>query len=298
MDPKSEPPGDSLIESETSLQAESSTLVGLGPRSLTPSLDLLMILAPVDGAAAAVAPFLQAVETQVEPPFGVMLVYDPNDSATLAVATEFARTRPWLDLVPNTDGPGTANALRCGFRAIGQGPAAVMSIDGSDNPDTLSRMRRLYAEGHTIVSASRDMRGGRRRGSGRLSRAISRIANRLVKKYGHLPLEDATSNFRIYDAALVNKLFIDSNLAADIPVELAAKAIARGIKVLEVPTIWTDKGNHASPLASLTGVRRWLGWCRRTRRRADKIAVTPPSAATTSATDSQSAGSPSPKSGE
>jgi dolichol-phosphate mannosyltransferase len=253
---------------ETKLQAEGSTLHGLGPRSLTPSLELVMLLVPVGEKSTAVAPFLHAIENQVEPPFGVMLVYEPGDDAALAVATEFARTRPWLDLVPNSCEPGAAGALRTGFRAIGQGPVIVMSIEGADNSNDIGRMRRLHAEGHPLIIASRDMRGGRRRGTSRLSRWVGRRVNRLLCRAGDLPLHDPTSSFRLYDAALVNELGIESRRGVDVSLELVLKAVARGIEVIEVATTSSLSEGRELAWGLFTRGPRWMRWCRQARRRA------------------------------
>ena len=268
MDPH-EPTDDSLTRAttETKLQTDGSTLQGLGPRSLAPSLELVMLLVPVSGRATAIPRFLHLIEAQVEPPFGVMLVYEPDDDAGLAIATEFARTRPWLDLVANSDEPGIAGALRTGFRAIGQGPVVVMAIDGSDNPDDIRRVRRLYAEGHPLIIASRDVRGGRRRGTARLSRWLGRTVNRLLCRLGDLPVHDPTSGFRLYDAALVNQLGIDSRHEIDVPVELTLKALARGVEVIEIATTSTGGNGGALVRGLITRGPRWLRWCRQARRR-------------------------------
>src|SRR5690606_8331713 len=267
MDPY-EHTDDSLAQSaiETKLQAEGSTLHGLGPRSLTPSLELVMLLVPVTGEASAIASFVRTIETHVEPPFGIMLVYERADDAALAVASEFARTRPWLDLVPNASEPGVAGALRTGFRAIGHGPVIVMSIDGSDNSGDIGRMRRLHAEGHPLVIASRDMRGGKRRGTSRLSRWLGQRINGLLRRIGDLPLHDPTSSFRLYDAALVNELGIDSRRGIDVPLELALKALARGVEIIEIATTSTTSDGRALAWGLISRAPRWLRLCRQARR--------------------------------
>lgn len=258
--------GDFVLESETNLQVDGSTLAGLGPRSLASTLDLLLIIVPVSDDPAAFAPFIASVEARVEPPFSVLIVYDRENDSTLPVATEFSKARPWLDLIPNTAGPGETNALRAGFQAAGHGPAVVMSIDGSDDPRELSRMRRLYAEGHPIVAGSRDLRGGRRRGGTRLSRACGRFTNRLVRRIGRLSLTDATHSFRLYDASLVNELGIDTDWKEDVPLELAMKAAARDLPIIEIPTTWTDAAPVRQRMARLLRLPALLRLCRALRR--------------------------------
>lgn len=286
MDPNQDPSGEYVIESETNLQAETSTLAGLGPRSLTPSLDLVILLVPVCGDAGSIASFIHAIEAQVEPPFGVMLVYNPGDEATIAVATEFARTRPWLDLIPNAAGQGHVNALRSGFDAIGHGPVVVMNIDGSDDLNDLGRMRRLYAEGHPIVAASRDMHGGHRRAGSRFANSLGRIANRLIRRFGQIPLDDATNSYRLYDASLANELGIETQHDADVAVELAAKATAQGLPIIEIPTTQTESKDRTNPLSAINRFVRRLRYCRRIAKAPSVHLPVSPSARLRSLSDS------------
>ena len=138
-------------------------------------------------------------------------------------------------------------------------------------------MRRLYAEGHRIVACSRDMRGGRRRGSSRFSCALGRLANRLVRRIGGLGLTDPTHSFRLYDVALIDELGIDSKRAIHIPVELAAKALARDRSVIEIPTTWTDKSSWREQLELLISVPGLLRLCRSVNREARSAPRVPPS---------------------
>ena len=275
-----EHPDEFLLESETNLPVDSSTLAGLGPRSLTPALDLLLIISTMPQNEDLLTSFIQSVESAVEPPFSVLLVYDREDGAALPVATEMAKTRPWLDLVPDAASAGHSMGLQAGFQAAGHGPAAVLSIDGSDDPRDLVRMRRLFAEGHRIVAASRDMRGGSRRGGTRFSRACGRLANRLVQRRLHLPLTDPTHAFRLYDAGLVNDLGIESRHLQDVPVELAVKALLHDVPIIEFPTIWTDHGSLRERTSRLLQLPGLLHRCRRFLNSADSHSeVSSPSSA-------------------
>src|SRR5262249_40111702 len=68
------------------------------------------------------------------------------------------------------------------------------------------------------------------------------------------PTGDATNNFRLYDAALVNELGIESAGGFEVALELTAKAFRRGERIAEVPTTWRDRVAGESRFK----FRKWL----------------------------------------
>lgn len=275
MDSGTNPFGNHLIESDTQV-IEGSTIL---PEALPPTAprdpQSMTIIVPVFNEHENFPKLLKAIETHVEAPYTVLVVYDFDRDTTIPVVRQLAKSRPWLKLIKNTLGRGPANALRAGFRAVKSGPVLVVMADLSDDLRDVVEMRRLYAEGHRIVCASRYARGGRQLGGPLLKRTLSRLAGLSLRYLARFPIHDATNNFRLYDAALVNELGIDSTHGFEVALELTAKAFARGATIAEVPTTWTDRTAGKSRFR----MSRWLpkyvhwylyafrhGWSRRRHR--------------------------------
>ena len=201
----------------------------------------LNIVAPVYNEADNITRFVEAIETSIAHPFVLWIVYDFEEDSTLPPARELAKTRPWLKLHRNDIGRGVANALRAGFNAVADGPVLVTMADLSDDLSIVPRMLELYARGFRVVCPSRYMRGGRQIGGPLFKRVLSQAAGLSLHFVAGLPTHDATNNFRLYDAALVHELGIESQAGFEVALELTAKAFARGVPIAEVPSTWRDR---------------------------------------------------------
>ncbi len=215
---------------------------------------LLSLIVPVYNEHENFPRFVEQVERGLSMPFQMFVVYDFDEDSTLPVARQLAETRPWLKLVRNDFGRGPANAVRAGFHAVQTGPALVMMADLSDDLADVPKMLQLYAQGYQVICGSRYMRGGRQRGGPWLKRTLSRLAGVSLHWLVGFPTHDATNNFRLYDAALVNELGIESQRGFEIALELTAKAFANGAPIAEIPTAWTDRTAGASNFH----LRKWL----------------------------------------
>jgi hypothetical protein len=176
------------------------------------------------------------------------------------VARALAVDRPWLRLVKNRFGRGVVAAIRTGFREVGRGPALVVMADLSDDLSIVPRLLELYDLGHRVVCPSRYMRGGRQRGGPWLKQILSRSAGMSLRLLVRFPTHDATNNFRLYDAALVNELEIDSTGGFELALELTAKAFRRGEKIGEVPTTWRDRTAGCSRFRLMKWLPKYLYW--------------------------------------
>jgi dolichol-phosphate mannosyltransferase len=169
------------------------------------------------------------------------VVYDFDADTTVPVARELAATRPWLRLVKNTLGRGVVWALRAGFAAVPDGPVLVVMADLSDDLCIVPKLLARYRQGYRIVCPSRYVLGGQQLGGPWLKRTMSRMAGLLLRCLVGFPTHDATNNFRLYDAALVRRLGIDSSGGFEVALELTAKAFRLGVPICEVPTTWRDR---------------------------------------------------------
>src|SRR4051794_16129147 len=203
------------------------------------SAETLSLIVPVYNEADNFPRLVREVERHVPRPFVLYTVYDFDADTTLPVARELAVSRPWLRLVRN-EGKGVVGALRTGFRVAASGPALVVMADLSDDLSGVRRMLELYRAGAKVVCPSRYCPRGRQVGGPWLKKALSRLAGVSLSLAVRFPTRDATNNFRLYDAALVNELGIESSGGFELALELTAKAFRRGARIAEVPTTWRD----------------------------------------------------------
>jgi dolichol-phosphate mannosyltransferase len=223
----------------------------------SPSLSLIV---PVYNEAANFPNLIAEVERHIPTPFTLYVVYDFDADTTVPVAQALAADRPWLRLVKNDLGRGVVYAIKKGFQTVPSGPVFVVMADLSDDLSIVPRMLELYRQGNRIVCASRYMPGGKQLGGPFLKRTLSRLAG-LSLRYGvWFPTHDATNNFRLYDAALVNELSIDSTGGFELALELTAKAFRRRVQIGEVPTTWRDRTAGESRFRLTKWLPKYLYW--------------------------------------
>jgi dolichol-phosphate mannosyltransferase len=222
----------------------------------------LTLIVPVYNEHENFPRLIEQVEREIPKPFRLLMAYDFDGDTTVPVARDLAATRPWLKLVHNTLGRGPANAIRAGFQAARSGPALVVMADLSDDLRCVPEMLRLYRDGNRVVVASRYMKGGRQIGGPLLKRTLSRLAGLSLYYCAGLPTHDATNNFRLYDSALVNEMGIESEKGFEIALELTAKAYARGEKIAETPSTWTDRTAGESRFQLWKWLPLYLRWWR------------------------------------
>ncbi len=223
------------------------------------SVEPLTLIVPVYNEAENIRNLLGEVERRVPQPFRVLIVYDFAEDTTVPVVREMAAARPWLELVKNDLGRGVVCALRAGFAAAARGPTLVVMADLSDDLGNVEEMLRLYRGGYRVVCPSRYMRGGRQIGGPRLKRWLSRSAGVSLYWLG-FPTHDATNNYRLYDAELVNRLGIESSGGFELALELTAKAFAAGAAVTEIPTTWRDRTAGESRFRLRQWLPKYLYW--------------------------------------
>lgn len=222
--------------------------------------DGLHLIVPVFNEQENFARLVAEVERHAPRPYRLLVVYDFEEDSTLPVARKLAAQHPEIELVKNNLGRGPANAIRAGFAAVSAGPACVVMADLSDDLSLLPAMLAAYQQGAQVVCPSRYMRGGRQIGGPLIKRTLSRLAGVSLKWLAGFPVHDATNNFRLYDAALVQELGIESVRGFEIALELTAKAFARGCRIVELPATWRDRTAGRSNFKLLKWLPHYLRW--------------------------------------
>jgi dolichol-phosphate mannosyltransferase len=220
----------------------------------------LHLIVPVFNEHENFPRLVEEVEKHAPRPYRLLVVYDFDADTTVPVARAMAESRPELVLVRNDLGRGPANAIRAGFAAVESGPAVVVMADLSDDLSTLTPMLDLYRQGYRVICPSRYMRGGSQQGGPWIKRTLSRTAGLSLAWLARFPVHDATNNFRMYDAALVREMGIESEKGFEIALELTAKAFARGARIAEVPTTWRDRTAGQSNFRLMKWLPHYLRW--------------------------------------
>jgi len=221
----------------------------------------LTVVIPVYNEGANFKALWSEIAASIKTPFTAMVVYDFDEDNTVPVAQEVVdggETR--IRLVRNKYGRGVTNAIKTGLEAVEAGPVLVTMADLSDDMTQVDRMYELYVEGYDLVCGSRYMPGGRLIGGPILKQLMSRTSGLTLHYFRGLPTHDATNSFKLYDAAMVRELKVESVAGFELGLELTVKAFLNGYRIAEIPSVWRDRTAGSSRFRVLHWMPHYLKW--------------------------------------
>lgn len=219
----------------------------------------LGIIIPVYNEAENIGNTIESIEENVRTPHNIYIVYDFDEDNTLPVAKKFLSGGINLTFV-KTPARGVINAIKTGLKKAEDDYLLVTMADLSDDYTIVDNMCRLMEEGYDVVCGSRYMRGGKQIGGPLLKKTISRIAGVSLRYLAGLPTCDATNSFKLYRKGMINSLEIESDGGFEIGMEIVVKAHFSGLKVTEIPCIWTDRQKGRSRFKILGWAPKYLRW--------------------------------------
>jgi glycosyltransferase involved in cell wall biosynthesis len=221
---------------------------------------LLTLVIPVYNEAENILATLRAIASLGLPPHEVLVVYDRDEDTTLPVLRANEAELPGVRAVKNGRGRGALNAIRSGFdEAKGEGVIVVMA-DLADDLRGLLPMIDAFRAGADVVCGSRYMAGGGQHGGPKLKSLMSRTAGLSLHLLTGIPTRDVTNSFKLYRRSFLNEVQIESTGGFEIGMELTVKAYASGRRVVEVPSVWTDRSAGESRFDMRRWLPRYLGW--------------------------------------
>lgn len=208
--------------------------------AVAPGAAPLTVVVPVYNEGANIARWWEEAHRFLPAGARVRIVYDFEEDNTLPVVRDLVRAGAPMEPLRNA-GKGVLGAIVTGLRSAEAGPVLVSMADLSDDMSALPGMLAAYRDGARVVVASRYMRGGRQIGGPWLKGQLARWGGRSLRFIAGFPASDATNSYRLYDAALVRGLTLESTGGFEVGFEITMKAWMAGARIAEVPSTWRDR---------------------------------------------------------
>jgi apolipoprotein N-acyltransferase len=235
------------------------------PEPLGPGARALVILPTYDEART-----IESVLSGLLSHDGVdaLVVDDSSPDGTADVVRRIAAGEPRVRLVERPARAGLASAYVEGFgRALDDGYDLIVEMDSDLSHDPLQLPSLLHAasDRHDLVVGSRYVPGGSVSNWSRLRVALSKAGNLYGRVMLGIPLHDATSGYRVYRRALLERL-VREPFHADgygFQIELVLRAWLDGWSLGEVPITFREREHGHSKLSrrivveALWLVTRW-----------------------------------------
>jgi len=226
----------------------------------TTSAPVLSIVTPVYCEDQLITGTVTEIKERVSVPYEMLVVYDFDEDTTLPYVRELMPEVPELRLVKNGMGRGALNAIRTGIAAARGQYIVFVNGDMSDDAGTINAMIAEAGKGSDVVCGTRYSLGGKKQGGPFVQDLLSRMANASFRAVARFPTSDATNSFKLYRADFLKGTAIESSGGFEFSFELAVKARARGLKVVQVPTVWKQRKAGESRFRLVSWLKQYVKW--------------------------------------
>lgn len=213
-----------------------------------------VVVVPTYQEAANIVRFLTAVRKAV-PEADVLVVDDNSPDGTADLASTVGASLGQVTVVvrPKKDGLGSAYRHAFGLVALsGYDVVVQMDSDFSHEPAAIGTLIAGVEAGADCVIGSRYVPGGSTPNWPAHRRLLSRYGNRYTAAVLELPIRDATSGFRAYRGAALERIEVDTTRSSGYAFmsEIAHRLVDADLRVDEVPITFRDRTHGTSKMSA------------------------------------------------
>ncbi len=187
-------------------------------------------------------------------PVDMLVVDDNSPDGTGKIADDLAAKHPAIHVLHREQKNGLGRAYCAGFAwALERDYEFIMEMDGdfSHNPDDIPRLVEAVEAGADLALGSRYCNGIRVINWPMNRLLLSTSAARYVRMITGMPFSDPTGGFKCFRRRTlqsINLAAIESN-GYSFQIEMTHKIWMNGMKVVEVPIIFTDRFQGTSKMS-------------------------------------------------
>ncbi|MBL7086871.1 MAG: glycosyltransferase [Candidatus Cloacimonetes bacterium] len=222
--------------------------------------ETINIIIPAYNEGENIINVLKQIYNTVKYDFEIFIVYDNDNDTTLKPVKKFSKNNEKIHLVKNMFGNGALNAVKTGFAKVEHGVTLLVMADSSDEISLINRMYEVINGGYDVVCGSRYMKGGKQIGGNIIKKLLSRLAGNSLHYIIKIPTHDISNSFKMYRTEIIKLLNIESKEGFEVIVELIIKSYLSGYKIIELPTIWTDRSKGDSRFKMFKWMKHYIHW--------------------------------------
>jgi dolichol-phosphate mannosyltransferase len=238
------------------------------------------IVVPTYNEAANLEPLLAALRAEL-PDARMLVVDDASPDGTGALADAIAARDPGVEVLHRPEKAGLGVAYVSGFaHALAGGAEYVVEMDAdlSHDPRDVPRLLERARAGADLVLGSRYVDGGGVEDWDLLRRVLSRGGCRYARTVLGVAVRDLTGGFKCFRAATLAAIDFETVRSEGyaFQVELTYRALARGLRVEEVPIVFRERTAGESKMSARIALEAmWLVPALRLARRRDGLPEAP-----------------------
>jgi len=202
----------------------------------------LSIILPVRNEGINIYLMLKILETVLEIPHEILIIYDDKHDSTIPEVNKLNRKNKNIVGVFNKKGKGVINAIKSGIDASRGEYILILAVDDLGPTLAIEDMIYLMDHGCDFISCSRYKHGGRRLGGSITESIISQLGNKMFTLISRSAFSDATTGFKMFRRDTFKEIELESRpIGWAVVFEMAVKAQANGLRLGEVPIISIDR---------------------------------------------------------
>ncbi len=193
--------------------------------------------------------------------FEILLVWDVTKSELRGKIDKLAEKlikKYKIRIIFRHNQKGFGSALRLGFQNVKGDAVVVMMADLCDDPKTIDLMEKEIQKGYDIVSGCRYCKGGGIVGN-TFKQKVSSTVSLLINIFSRNRCRDLTNAFKMYRTQVLKEVETKANFF-DISIELPLKALRKGFKISQVPTVWKNRNFGKSNFNFGGESKRYIKW--------------------------------------
>jgi len=215
-------------------------------------LGRIVVIVPTFNELTTITPIVTRVRAAVPETF-ILIVDDNSPDGTGRVADELAAADDHVLVMHRLGKEGLGAAYLAGFAwALQEGYDVVveMDADGSHQPEQLPRLLDALRSAD-LVLGSRWVAGGKTENWPKSRQFISRGGSAYTRFMLGVPIHDATGGYRAFRADTLRRLDLHEVASQGycFQIDLAWRALQRGMKVREVPITFVERTSGASKMS-------------------------------------------------
>lgn len=212
-------------------------------------------------------PSLASRLLSLTPPVEILVVDDNSPDGTGKLADEIVAGNPRVHVLHRAEKSGLGRAYIAGFEwALARDYDLVFEMDAdfSHNPDDIPQfLEAAEREGADLVLGSRYARGIRVINWPLNRLLLSLAAGVYVRTITGMPISDPTGGFKCFRRRTLERLDLASvrSNGYSFQIELTHRAWRQGMKIAEVPIIFTDRFQGTSKMSrQIVREAFWMVW--------------------------------------
>lgn len=214
--------------------------------------DRVLVIVPTYNERTTLPSILERIRTSV-PAADILIADDNSPDGTGLIADEWAARDSSIHVMHRLGKEGLGAAYLSGFAwGLQQGYDVLveMDADGSHQPEQLPRLLDALDDAD-LVLGSRWVAGGGTVNWPKSRQILSRGGNAYTRAMLGVPIRDATGGYRAFRASTLRRLDLHEVASQGycFQVDLAWRAVQRGLVVREVPITFVERSSGTSKMS-------------------------------------------------